>query len=317
MISRLIRYGSFGLAIAGIFAISNVMQQLHAQSPQGIPPPPVKPAEKPFPQSVAGTGIIEGLSENVAIGVPEPGLVTGVLVKVDDEVKQGAPLLKLDTRQLEAQLVSLRADIAVAQAGVAVAQATRERLAAALARMTAVQDKRAVSMDDLKSRQDELAVSDAEVLSAGAKVTAAGAKVKQAELLLERLTIRAPREGTILQVNIRTGEHAALAPKTPAIVLGDLKQLQVRTDIDEQNALRIRPGQKAVAYVKGDTTTPLELTYSRIEPYIIPKVSLTGASTERVDTRVLQVIYTLPRPEKMSLYAGQQVDVFIEEKTGP
>ena len=46
--------------------------------------------------------------------------------------------------------------------------------------------------------------------------------------------------------------------------------------------------------------------------YIIPKMSLTGASTERVDTRVLQVIYSLTRPQDPPLYVGQQVDVFIE-----
>jgi hypothetical protein len=45
---------------------------------------------------------------------------------------------------------------------------------------------------------------------------------------------------------------------------------------------------------------------------VIPKVSLTGSSTERVDTRVLQVIYSMKRPENPPLYVGQQVDVFIE-----
>jgi len=44
----------------------------------------------------------------------------------------------------------------------------------------------------------------------------------------------------------------------------------------------------------------------------VAKVSLTGASTERVDTRVLQVIYSLQRPENPPLYVGQQVDLFIE-----
>ena len=49
-----------------------------------------------------------------------------------------------------------------------------------------------------------------------------------------------------------------------------------------------------------------------MEPYVIPKVSLTGASTERIDTRVLQVIYSLTRPASPPLYVGQQVNVFIE-----
>ncbi|HEX2747534.1 MAG TPA: efflux RND transporter periplasmic adaptor subunit [Verrucomicrobiales bacterium] len=311
--SRIVRYGTFVAAIAGIISISMVLHTLHGQTSDSIPPPPVKPAEKPFARTVAGTGIIEALSENVGIGVPEAGLVSEVFVKVDAEVKKGQPLLKLDDRQLQAQLIGLRAEIEVARAGVAVAEASREKAADTLSRFQAVKDPRAVSQDDLRTRQSELRVMDAQVLSAKSQVVAAEAKVAQTEALITRLTVLAPRDGTILQVNIRAGEYAAISPKNPALFLGDLKKLQVRTDIDEQNALRIRPGQKAVAYVKGNTTLPLELTYSRIEPYIIPKASLTGASTERVDTRVLQVIYTLPRPDGMNLYAGQQVDVFIED----
>jgi hypothetical protein len=53
------------------------------------------------------------------------------------------------------------------------------------------------------------------------------------------------------------------------------------------------------------------LTFCRVEPYVIPKKSLTGDSTERVDTRVLQVLYTFDPGEK-PIYLGQQMDVFIE-----
>jgi len=44
----------------------------------------------------------------------------------------------------------------------------------------------------------------------------------------------------------------------------------------------------------------------------VPKVSLTGASTERVDTRVLQVIYAFERPQNRPVYVGQQVDLFVK-----
>jgi len=131
---------------------------------------------------------------------------------------------------------------------------------------------------------------------------------------LSRLTVRAPRVGTILQVNIRPGEYASATPKDAAMILGDLDHLQVRADVDEQNAPRLQPGQTATAYVKGDTTQPIELTFVRIEPYVVPKVSLTGSSTERVDTRVLQVIYAFERPANRSVYVGQQVDLFVKSE---
>ena len=49
----------------------------------------------------------------------------------------------------------------------------------------------------------------------------------------------------------------------------------------------------------------------RFEPYVVPKLSLTGDSAERVDTRVLQVIYSFDRGE-LPIYVGQQMDIYIE-----
>jgi HlyD family secretion protein len=149
---------------------------------------------------------------------------------------------------------------------------------------------------------------------AQAQLEAAQAQVAHNLVSLERLTVLAPRDGTILQVNIRAGEYASATPKTAAMVLGDVDHLQVRADVDEQNASRLQEGQMARAYLKGDTTKPIELNFVRIEPYVVPKVSLTGASTERVDTRVLQVIYAFDRPKDRPVYVGQQVDVFVKSE---
>jgi hypothetical protein len=53
------------------------------------------------------------------------------------------------------------------------------------------------------------------------------------------------------------------------------------------------------------------MRFVRFEPYVVPKKSLTGDSTERVDTRVLQVIYSFDRGS-LPIYVGQQMDVFID-----
>jgi hypothetical protein len=55
------------------------------------------------------------------------------------------------------------------------------------------------------------------------------------------------------------------------------------------------------------------LDFVRVEPYVVPKRSLTGDNTERIDTRVLQVIYKVKDPGD-NLYVGQQVDVFVNTK---
>lgn len=294
----LLKKATFYIAIAGIGATAVMASRMSTPAP--TPPPPIEPSPKPYEVSVAASGIIEALSENVSIGVPEQGLVTKVHVKVWDSVKKGQPLFTLDERDLKAQL-------AVNEANAAVADAELWRLVDQLKRLQSVKDPRAVS-------QDEVRTKDHDVQVAVAQLQAAQAQVQQNKVQLERLIIRAPRDGTILQVNLRPGEYASLTPKSAAMVLGDVEHLQVRADVDEQNAPRLQPGQTATAYVKGDTTQPIELRFVRIEPYVVPKVSLTGSSTERVDTRVLQVIYSFERPADRPLYVGQQVDLFVKSE---
>jgi len=292
----LLKKATFYLAFAGITATAVMASRMSAQ-PE-VNTPPIDPSPKPYEVSVAASGIIEALSENVSIGVPEAGLVTKVHVKVWDSIQEGQPLFTLDDRELNAQLK-------VNMANAKVALATLQRLMDQLARLKGVNDPRAVSQDEVRTRENDVAVAQAQL-------EAAQAQVGQDLVRLARLTVRAPRTGTILQVNIRPGEYASATPKDPAMILGDVEHLQVRADVDEQNASRLQPGQTATAYLKGDTTKPIELGFVRIEPYVVPKTSLTGASTERVDTRVLQVIYSFERPKDRAVYVGQQVDLFVK-----
>ena len=146
---------------------------------------------------------------------------------------------------------------------------------------------------------------------ARAVVEQAQAQLAQTETELDRLVVRALVDGEVLQVNVRLGEYVGTPPGQPLVVLGDTHRLHVRVDIDEYDIPRFRPQAAARAVVRGQPRTEHALRFVRTEPYIVPKKSLTGDSTERVDTRVLQVIYAVeagPRP----LFVGQQMDVFVE-----
>lgn len=313
VVSTSIRYFTFILAIAGVIAMGVVLQTIRSQE-SAIPPPPLTPPQKHAPDDIAATGILEARDENVAIGVPIPGLVNEVMVTVNQVVKQGAPLLSLDDRELRASLLKQNAAVLIAAANLAIARAQLVKVQDMLDRLKSITDQRAISQDDLRNTTNDVRVASAQVQAAEAQLTAANADVKQTQLLMDRLTVKAPREGTILQVNIRAGEYASPQNKPPALVLGDISTLHIRADVDEQNAMGVAPGLDATFSLKSDSSRKFKARFVRIEPYVIPKVSLTGASTERVDTRVLQVIYELEKPKGESLYVGQQVDVFIARK---
>jgi len=161
----------------------------------------------------------------------------------------------------------------------------------------------------------DVGVQEAAVRAAEAELTAAKAKLLALEVDLDRLTVRAPVDGTVLRVNARKGQYVPAggvsASTDGAVVLGDIEHLHVRVDIDETDVARFDKTAKAVAFSRGATRIALPLEFVRIEPYVIPKRQLTGASNERVDTRVLQVIYRIDKGDR-PLFVGQQMDVFIE-----
>jgi HlyD family secretion protein len=129
---------------------------------------------------------------------------------------------------------------------------------------------------------------------------------------LGRLVVRAPVEGEILQVNVRPGEFAQTgALQMPLLYLGNLDRLHVRVDIDENDVWRFRKEGPAMAFVRGNQALKTNLRFERVEPFVVPKKSLTGGTTERVDTRVMQVLYSFDRAS-LPVFVGQQMDVFIE-----
>jgi HlyD family secretion protein len=141
--------------------------------------------------------------------------------------------------------------------------------------------------------------------------------VNTVKIELQRLTVRAPMEGEILQLNVRLGQFAALTWKEPMIVLGDSRRLHVRVDIDEHYLPSFAKGAPGWATLKGRPEIRFPLNFVYVEPYVIPKQSLTGASSERVDTRVLQVIYELPDDRVIDVHIGQQMDVYLKAAAIP
>ncbi len=300
---------TFWLAVAGLFSAGLLIRQQQTKPPR--PAPLVEPARSPFPNSVAATGIIEARQENVRIATTKPGLVVKLFVAVGGKVKKGAPLFQLDDREAQARLITAEAQLGSWRAALLAEQAMLADAADQFERTGKLRAENVASEDELKRKQFQLEHWKARVAKIQADLIATQAQVSSAQTDLDILIVRAPRSGEALQVNVREGEYANVNPSEPLIILGEVDTLQIRADVDEQNAWQVRANEPAVAFLKGDTKNALPVRFVRIEPLVVPKRSLTGDSTERVDTRVLQIIFELDRPA-VPLYVGQQVDVFIQ-----
>jgi HlyD family secretion protein len=300
------------LALAGfLFASYTVVS---GNKPAPIAPAVVEPAAAPFKAFIAGAGIIEAKSQNIAIGTSLPGVVKSVPVKVGNNVKAGDALFQIDDREYLAELAIKNADLIKAVADVKVAEATLADAKSLLNIAEAVTDRRAISTEEVLKRRNAVLIAKASLDSANAFVNQTKAAIANTEITLERLIVRAPVDSAVLQVNVRPGEFAQAGTiTTPLLVLGNLDQFHVRVDIDENDAWRFDKNSKAIAFLRGNRNFKAELTLAYVEPYVIPKKSLTGDSTERVDTRVLQALYSFNH-DHLPVYVGQQMDVFIESQ---
>jgi multidrug efflux pump subunit AcrA (membrane-fusion protein) len=279
--------------------------------------PPTSAPVSDYPSTVAAVGLIEASTENISVGTPLAGVVTRVYVTAGQTVRSGDPLFELDTRHLRAELRVRSEALTVARARAAVAVARLEDLQRQLEFAEQVKDKRAISAEELSRRRFAVETAAAERDEAAAQVGAAQSQAHAMEVEIERSTVRAPIDAEVLQVKLRAGEFApATSTTTPLILLGRSKPLHVRVDVDEHEGWRVRADAAATGHVRGNAELKAPLRFVRFEPFVVPKKSLTGDSTERVDTRVLQVIYRV-EGDDLPLFVGQQLDVFIDAGASP
>jgi HlyD family secretion protein len=300
----------------------------------------------------SGKGMIE-------VGSQVAGVVTAVRVRIGQTVKAGDLLFELDKRQAEAELRVRQAAVSYSQAQlrqlelqprietvrpmeaqVAVAEATERQTSDVVSRDARVttgvitEEDRVAHQEawQLARAQLQFAKANLGLLKAGAwdpdkaiaraNVEQAQAQVDQAKTNLELLSVRAPANGTILQVNVRTGEYVTTFGGQSLIAMGNLDPLNVRVNVDEEDLPRLKLNAPARAKIRGDAKQEeIPLTFVRLEPVIVPKTSLTGANTERVDTRVVQLIYAIDSKNKLAqenkVLVGQLVDVFIDTRSPP
>lgn len=285
------------LAIAAIF---------YGDRPAGDTTQEIPDFQPPFDTFVFGVGIAEAPSGNISVGALVSGVVKEISVKVGDHVQSGDPLFKIDDSDLQAQLVSIRAEVQAAEAAL-----QKPRHSLEYAENARKLDREAISQKDLSDARDELAKAEAEF-------ALARARHEQLQMEIERRTVHAPVSGEVLQLKMRLGEYveASQSLATPLLLLGSDDRMNLRIDIDQNDAWRFEAGAEAVAYVRGNPSTGIPLLYEYTEPYVVPKKTLTGQSTERTDTRVLQVLYSF-EVAGLPVYAGELFDVYIQsDSTG-
>ncbi|MBX7495169.1 efflux RND transporter periplasmic adaptor subunit [Qipengyuania sp. 6B39] len=299
-----------GLIAAVIFIFTGLPDRALTEPDREPPRAPDAMAET---ARVAGSGVVEPSSEVIQIGSALSGLVTGLFVEPGQRVGEGEALFTVDDRAARAALREAQASITEARASIAEARNAQAIAARQLALYRNVDDPAAVSRAEVIRAEGETSSASERLKLAQARLQAAEARANSARTEIGRLTVRAPIAGEILAVNIRKGEYVSTmggGGSQPFIEMGQTQPLHVRIDIDEEQAPRVALGEPATVSPRGAAERQVKATFVRAEPLVVPKRSLTNSAAERVDVRVLQVIYALPKADGL-FRVGQQVDAYI------
>jgi multidrug efflux pump subunit AcrA (membrane-fusion protein) len=303
--------------IAGLGILFAAFMVVAGQPDRSRIDPPERPPSAPAALAsgtVSGAGVVEPSSELIEVGAQSAGLVTRVAVQVGDRVARGQLLFTVDSRNAQASVKEARAAVALARSRVRSAAVDLDAAQRQLNIYTSVEDPRAIAEQQLIDRRSQRDQAAARLAVARAEVDSSEARLGSAQTTAGLLEVRSPRAAQILQVRTRVGQYATAGPgqgnSDPLMILGETQPLHVRVDIDESEIHRAGFGQPAVVSPRGNAGIRVQAGFVRAEPLVVPKRSLTNDQTERVDVRVLQLIYALPRQPPASSWGSRSTPLF-------
>lgn len=168
--------------------------------------------------------------------------------------------------------------------------------------------------DDLARTDAAIRVAEAQVAELDAQIVEAGAAVGEAEARLAKTIVKSPINGVVLRKRLKAGESFSPEQPNGIVTIGDTSRLNVRVDLDETEVARIREGM--AAYVTADAYGEKRFVarVARIGQILGRKNFRTERPTERVDTKILEVLLELDRDQKLPV--GLRVDAFIAVSDG-
>jgi len=290
-------YSLIVLSIVGIIiGLAVIFYDERPTESQTLPIPELAPPYKNF---IAGTGIVESSSKNIQIGSFIDGVISQIYVESGESVAKGELLFTLNKKIIEAQITAQQADIDLAITELKKAQN----------QFQIFENFNKTSPNMVK--KIEYTKTKDTVAQAVAGLSVAKSKLKVLQKKLALYDVYSPIDGKVLESKLSVGKYF---PKNATLLTVGSNKQNLRVDINEYDVYKFRPNTNAVAFVRGHPKLKIALKYLYTIPYVLPKKNLTGLSTERTDTRVLQVLYSLPTKIDFPLFVGQQLDVFIESK---
>lgn len=295
--------------VAGLLSVYFYNEKIKPENPLTV-------SYNPYKKGIYSTGIVESYQSNgsnVNIYPEVPGKVIAVFVTDGDMLKEGASLLAIDDSVQKETVAKDLAQVKYAEATLVSLQEQLDKI-----QKSYTLDPKSVSQNTLDNAINAVKIQIESVNVANRQYDADKA-------LLDKYVIHSPVTGMVLRVGVTAGDYISPQGRydtytqamLPAIEMGIVTPiLQVRCFLDEV-LVPSMPDPKhlqATLFVRGENNKSVPLEFVRIQPYTVPKIQLSNETTERVDVRVLPIIFKFKKPSDINIYPGQLVDVYIKGK---
>lgn len=193
-------------------------------------------------------------TNSVDVGSELSGIVESVHVDVNDRVRKGQAIARLDPSKLKDQVRQARADLASARARLRQAEATVAETAAALGRLKEVarlSGGKVPSRAELDAGEASSLRAVADQGAAQAAVASATAALSTQEISLSKAIIHSPIDGIVLTRKVEPGQTVAAAMTAPVLftLAEDLRRMELQVDVDEADVGKVKEGQDARFHV--------------------------------------------------------------------
>ena len=283
------------LAVLVVVAGAGIAWKVRGHDPVGTSVQTAPAAKMTIVQTVTATGHIQPVTQ-VNISADVSAKITRLDVKEGQWVDKGDLLLELDKERYVAAVESAEANLRAAQANVNVVHENMLKVDKDLERTQHLHAESLESQSSLDAAYAAAQVEHARYRSSQDQAAQSAAALKQAKDDLSKTTIYAPMSGTISKRNKERGEIAlgSQFQEDVIMVLSNLSGMEALVDVDENDIVSVRVGDKATIEV--DALPGVTLKGEVTEIANSAKVSGTGTTDQKTEFEV-KVAVTDPNAE--------------------
>ena len=219
-----------------------------------------------FSKKVDATGEIFA-TELIDVGAQVSGQIKKLYVKLGDQVKKGDMIASIDSSTQQNSIDNKEAQLAIYKAQLESAKVALNIAKTQFDRENALFSKNATSKQEFESAKNTFSSNSAKIKELEAQIKQTNIELSTAKINLGYTKITAPRDGTVVSVQVEEGQTVNANQTTPTIVnIADLSHVKMKMQIAEGDITKIKVGTPVEYSILSEPTKKFQTTVSSIDP---------------------------------------------------